>query len=143
MTDLKGAHAAGRSRVQSQKGPEPGNASIYYSLTRIAAEGTVTCDGKTFTVAGLSWMDHEYSTSALGPEQVGWDWFSIQLDNDTELMVFQLRRADGSVDAFSSGTLVAADGSTQTPGARRLRRSSRPDAGAAHIPAGSIRRGGG
>ena len=65
-------------------------------------------------------MDHEYSTSALGPEQVGWDWFSIQLDNNTELMVFQLRRADGSVDAFSSGTLVAADGSTNAPGARGL-----------------------
>jgi predicted secreted hydrolase len=57
-------------------------------------------------------MDHEYSTSALGPQQVGWDWFSIQLDNNSELMVFQLRRADGSVDAFSSGTFVAPDGST-------------------------------
>ena len=47
---------------------------------------------------GLSWMDHEWSTSALGAEQVGWDWFSIQLDDNTELMLFQLRRADGTVD---------------------------------------------
>jgi predicted secreted hydrolase len=62
-------------------------------------------------------MDHEYSTSALGPEQTGWDWFSIQLDNGTELMVFQLRREDGSIDAFSSGTFVAADGFTTQLGA--------------------------
>jgi len=55
-------------------------------------------------------MDHEYSTSALGRDQVGWDWFSIQLDNDRELMVFQLRRAEGGGDGFSSGTVVAADG---------------------------------
>ena len=61
-------------------------------------------------------MDHEFSTSALGAEQVGWDWFSLQLDDNTELMVFQLRRADGSVDAFSSGTLIAADGASRTLG---------------------------
>ena len=65
---------------------------------------------------GLSWMDHEWSTSALGAEQAGWDWFSIQLDDNTELMLFQLRRADGTVDAFSSGTLIAADGSTRQLG---------------------------
>jgi predicted secreted hydrolase len=57
-------------------------------------------------------MDHEWSTSALGAEQAGWDWFSIQLDDNTELMLFQLRRADGTVDGFSSGTLIATDGST-------------------------------
>ena len=69
---------------------------------------------------GLSWMDHEWSTSALGAEQVGWDWFSLQLDDNTELMLFQLRRADGTVDAFSSGTLIAADGSTPATWPRRL-----------------------
>lgn len=112
LTDLKGPALQG-DQGYSQKGPEPGNASIYYSLTRMAAAGTVTVRGNTFKVTGTGWMDHEYSTSALGRDQVGWDWFSIQLDNDTELMVFQLRRADGSVDAFSGGTLIAADGSTQ------------------------------
>jgi predicted secreted hydrolase len=61
-------------------------------------------------------MDHEFSTSALGADQAGWDWFSLQLDNDHELMVFQLRRADGSADAFSSGTLIAPDGTTRTLG---------------------------
>ncbi len=67
-------------------------------------------------MSGLSWMDHEWSTSALGAEQAGWDWFSLQLDDQTELMAFRLRRADGSVDAFSSGTLIAADGSTRRLG---------------------------
>ena len=108
LTDMKGPVLQG-DRGYSQKGEEAANASIYYSLTRMAATGKVTVRGKTFTVSGLGWMDHEYSTSALGRDQVGWDWFSIQLDNNSELMVFQLRRADGSVDGFSSGTLVAAD----------------------------------
>ncbi len=103
-------------RGYSRKGPEPGNASYYVSRTRIASEGTVAVGDKVFQVSGLSWMDQEWSTSALGPEQVGWDWFSIQLDDETELMAFQLRRADGSVDAFSSGTLIAADGTTRQLG---------------------------
>jgi predicted secreted hydrolase len=103
-------------RGYSRKGPEPGNASYYVSLTRLASQGTVTVGNKTYSVSGLSWMDHEWSTSALGAEQVGWDWFSIQLDDGTELMAFQLRRADGSVDAFSSGTLIAADGSARSLG---------------------------
>lgn len=100
----------------SRKGPESGNASYYVSLTRLATAGAVTINGTLFTVDGLSWMDHEWSTSALGAEQIGWDWFSIQLDDDAELMVFQLRRADGSVDAFSSGTWIAADGATRRLG---------------------------
>lgn len=111
LDDARGPILQG-DRGYSQKGSEPGNASYYYSLTRMPTAGRLTLDGKTYTVSGLSWMDHEYSTSALGQEQAGWDWFSIQLDNNTELMVFQLRRGDGAVDAFSSGTFVAADGST-------------------------------
>jgi len=104
-------------RGYSRKGPEPGNASYYYSLTRIATQGTVNVDGQAFTVDGWSWMDHEFSTSALGSAQVGWDWFSMQFDDGSELMIFQLRRSDGSVDAFSSGTFIAADGTTRSLGA--------------------------
>jgi len=115
LTDAKGPVLQG-DRGYSQKGEAATNASIYYSLTHMAATGTVTVRGKTFAVSGLGWMDHEYSTSALGSDQAGWDWFSIQLDNDRELMVFQLSRADGSVDELSNGTLVAADGSTQRLG---------------------------
>jgi predicted secreted hydrolase len=98
------------ARGYSQKGSDPGNASNYYSLTRIATRGTVTVDGRAVPVEGLSWMDHEFGTSFLEPEQQGWDWFSIQLDDGTDLMVFQLRRKDGSRDARSSGTLVDASG---------------------------------
>ncbi len=115
LSDLKPPVLQG-DRGYSRKGPEPGNASYYVSLTRLASQGTVTVGNKTYSVSGLSWMDHEWSTSALGAEQVGWDWFSIQLDDGTELMAFQLRRADGSVDAFSSGTLIAADGSARSLG---------------------------
>jgi predicted secreted hydrolase len=97
----------------SQKGPEPGNASYYYSQTRLDSSGTVQVGDALYQVDGLSWMDHEFSTSALAPDQVGWDWFALQLDDGSELMVFQIRKADGSVDPFSSGTLVAADGSTR------------------------------
>jgi predicted secreted hydrolase len=115
LRDLKGAVLQGDAGY-SRKGPEPGNASYYYSLPRIATAGTVTVGGRTFNVDGLSWMDHEFSTSALGKDQTGWDWFSLQLDDDSELMVFQLRRADGSTDSFSSGTLIAPDGATRTLG---------------------------
>lgn len=115
LSDLKSPVLQG-DRGYSRKGPEPGNASYYVSRTRIATEGTVTVGDKTYAVLGLSWMDQEWSTSALGAEQVGWDWFSIQLDDGSELMAFQLRRADGSVDAFSSGTLIAADGATRQLG---------------------------
>ncbi len=62
-------------------------------------------------------MDHEYSTSALGAGLVGWDWFSVQLDDGSELMLYALRREDGSIDRFSQGTLIFADGSTQRLGA--------------------------
>jgi len=115
LRDLKGPILQG-DHGYSRKGPEAGNASYYYSLPRIATAGTVTVGGQTFNVDGLSWMDHEFSTSALGKDQAGWDWFSLQLDDGSELMVFQLRRADGSVDHFSSGTLIAPDGSTRTLG---------------------------
>jgi len=97
----------------SQKGPEPGNASYYYSQTRLETAGTVTVGGTTVDVNGWSWMDHEFSTSALGPDQVGWDWFALQLDDGTDLMVFQIRKSDGGIDPLSSGTLVDADGHVQ------------------------------
>ena len=97
----------------SQKGARPGNASHYYSLTRMPTRGTLVIDGERFEVAGESWMDHEFGTSFLEPEQQGWDWLSIQLDDRRELMLYQLRRADGTRDPRSSGTLVDAQGKSQ------------------------------
>ena len=100
-------------RGLSRKGPEPGNASYYYSLSRMSARGTVRAGGEPLPVSGLAWMDREWSTSALGPDLVGWDWLALQLDDGRDLMVYRLRRRDGTVDARSSGALIAVDGATR------------------------------
>ena len=103
-------------RGLDQKGPEPGNASYYYSFPRLQTEGTIAVRGKTFAVQGLSWKDHEWSTSALSEDQVGWDWFSLQLSNEQSLMYYQLRRHDGTPSPFTSGVLVEPDGTTRPLG---------------------------
>lgn len=112
LTDSKGPILEG-DRGYSQKGPDQGDASYYYSFTRLVSEGTVELAGKVYQVNGSSWMDHEWSTSALAADQVGWDWFALQLDDGSELMLYHIRRADGSIDPFSSGMLIGADGSTR------------------------------
>jgi predicted secreted hydrolase len=94
----------------SQKGASPGNATHYYSLTRMPTEGAISIDGTRYDVRGDSWMDHEFGTSFLEAGQQGWDWFSLQLADGTDLMMFRMRRSDGSVDPHSSGTLVARGG---------------------------------
>lgn len=94
----------------SRKGNGAGRASCYYSFTRLEARGEVTVDGRTHAVSGLAWMDHEYSTAPLEPGLVGWDWFSLQLEDGTDLMLFGLRRAAGGWHPASAGTVVAADG---------------------------------
>jgi len=101
-------------RGLSRKGPEPGNASFYYSFTRMPALGTVRLGRETLEVSGEAWMDREWSTSALGPDLEGWDWFALQLADGRELMFYLLRRRDGAIDPFSAGTLVAADGTART-----------------------------
>ena len=97
----------------SQKGAGEGRASYYYSLTRMQTDGELTINGKKEKVRGFTWMDHEFGSNQLRDDQVGWDWFSIRLDNNTELMLYLMRRKDGSVDPYSSGTLVGADGTTK------------------------------
>jgi len=94
----------------SAKGAEPGNASYYYSLVGLESVGSVTVQGESFAVSGHSWKDHEYSTSALSEGSVGWDWYSIQLDNGYALMFFQIRREDGSLEPFSSGSWIDPQG---------------------------------
>ncbi len=101
-------------RGLSQKGPEPGNASYYYSLVQLETTGAVTVAGRTVDVRGVSWMDHEFGTSALSGDAVGWDWFSVQLDNGAVLMFAQVRNRDGSAVADFEGTLVDADGRQTT-----------------------------
>ncbi|MBX3333307.1 MAG: carotenoid 1,2-hydratase [Nitrospira sp.] len=97
----------------SQKGKDVSQASHYYSFTRLATTGSLTIDGEQFEVSGTSWMDHEFGSSELGAEQVGWDWFSIQLGDNTELMLYGMRLNDGSTDLASSGTVISSDGRTQ------------------------------
>ena len=93
----------------SQKGREPGNASFYYSVPRIAAEGTLRDGQTTRRVAGQAWLDREWSTSVLDAEQVGWDWFALQLDDGTDIMYYQLRLRDGSPDPLSKGRWMPRD----------------------------------
>ncbi|MGB5422821.1 MAG: lipocalin-like domain-containing protein [Desulfobacterales bacterium] len=93
----------------SRKGDTAERASCYYSFTRLKTEGTIRLYDRELAVNGLSWMDHEFSTADLQPGIVGWDWFSLQLDNGTELMLYRLRQEDGQPNPASSGTLVNAD----------------------------------
>ena len=115
LTDLKGPILQG-DRGYSQKGPEDGNASYYISLTRLESTGKLRIGDNIWNVNGLSWMDHEFSTSALSAGQVGWNWFSIQLDEGNELMLFTLRREDGSLDPYNAGTIINTDGTTKLLG---------------------------
>lgn len=108
-------------RGLSRKGPEPGNASFYYSFTRMPARGVVRLGAETLTVSGEAWMDREWSTSGLGADVQGWDWLAVQLDDGRELMVYLLRRRDGTVDPFSAGSLVAPDGAVRALGAGDVR----------------------
>jgi predicted secreted hydrolase len=95
----------------SQKGITPGNASHYYSLARMPTRGSISVGGETFTVTGESWMDHEFGSSFLEKGTQGWDWFSAQLSDGSELMLFQLR---GSAPGSNAGTLIEPDGSVIT-----------------------------
>ena len=101
----------GRNGV-SQKGEAAPNASHYISLTRLATSGSVELNGHSYAVEGTSWMDHEFFSHGLDRDQVGWDWVSLQLDDNSELMLYRLRHKDGSADPYSSGTYVDAAGRT-------------------------------
>ena len=95
----------------SQKAEGQGFASHYYSITRLKTEGKAFLKGKESSVQGTSWMDHEFGSTQLREYQVGWDWFSIRLENGTDLMLYQLRHRDGKTDPYSSGTIIFQDGS--------------------------------
>ena len=90
----------------SQKGDGEGNASHYYSLTRMPTSGSLTVSGRKMGVRGLSWMDHEFGTSVLEAGQTGWNWFALQLEDGTDLMLYEFRRTDGERDRHSTGSLV-------------------------------------
>ncbi len=95
----------------SQKSADPNNASYYYSITRMQTAGRLRVGDRDYSVSGLSWLDREWSTSALAADQVGWDWFALQLDDGSELMFYGLRLKDGAWDTASAGTFTDANGS--------------------------------
>jgi predicted secreted hydrolase len=103
-------HVAQGDRGLDAKGTGDGNASHYYSIPRLAADGALTVEGETFAVAGLAWLDREWSTSSLEPGTVGWDWFALHLSDGSSLMFYRLRTQSGAATPYSSGSLVRADG---------------------------------
>jgi predicted secreted hydrolase len=121
----------------SRKADGPGHASHYYSLTRLGTAGQLRLGSRTFNVTGESWMDHEFGTNQLAEDQIGWDWFGIQLDNGADLMIYRMRNRDGSLDPNSSGTIVSPGGQTQNLRltdivATPLRQWTSPDTGTSY-----------
>jgi predicted secreted hydrolase len=112
LTPQKKVTIHGKNGV-SQKADCKGCASHYYSITRMKTDGTLTAGDKPLTVQGTTWMDHEFGSNQLTANQVGWDWYSIQLDNNTEVMLYVMRNKDGSIDPNSSGTFVQPDSSVK------------------------------
>jgi predicted secreted hydrolase len=97
----------------SRKARDAGEASYYYSYPRLATTGRLELDDEPHEVSGLSWFDHEFSTSSLGPDEAGWDWFCLQLDDNEEIMLYAMRDKSGALDPVSEGTWIAADGRAQ------------------------------
>ncbi len=112
LTPLKPPALHGEDGL-SRKSAESAAASYYYSVTRLDTKGHLTLNGRTLGVDGVSWMDHEFFSSAMAPGLVGWDWFALQLDDGREVMLYLLRHQDGGLDPASSGTLVDAAGKTR------------------------------
>jgi len=94
----------------SKKAEGAGHASQYFSLTRLTTTGSIDLDGKAYQVEGTSWMDHEFFTDSMASNETGWDWLSVQLEDGSELMLYRLRHADGTIDPYSSGNYIDANG---------------------------------
>lgn len=112
LTGLERIVAQGNNGLDP-KGPEPGNASYYFSAPRLNVSGEIQSAGTSAAVSGSAWMDREWSTSALSPDIEGWDWFALQLDDGRDLMFYRLRAVDGSTSEFSGGSITSAAGSVQ------------------------------
>ncbi len=98
----------------SRKSAQAGYASYYYSIPRISVSGRLATPDGVWQVGGAAWFDREWSSSALAPDQIGWDWFALQLSDGRDLMVYRLRLTDGGTDPHSAGTLVEADGEARS-----------------------------
>lgn len=109
VTPQKAPVIQGRDGI-SQKAAGTGHASHYISYTRMGTNGTITLHGKRYQVKGDAWMDHEFFSESMSSGEVGWDWLSMQLQDNSELMLYRLRHKDGSVDPYSSGTYIDSEG---------------------------------
>ena len=112
LTQIKAPALQGDNGL-SPKSEEIGNASYYYSLTRLVTSGIIIVGAETYTVSGNTWMDHEFSTSALGDGAQGWDWFGLIFEDGSELMIGQIRQIDGTIEPAFGGLLVHPDGSAR------------------------------
>jgi len=112
LTDEMGVVLHGENGY-SRKGKNATNASYYYSQPRLRADGTVKINGIQYQVRGLAWKDHEFSTGVLDENQIGWDWFSLQFEDGSALMLFQLRERGGGISESASGTFISGDGTSQ------------------------------
>ncbi len=112
LTPEKPVVRQGRNGL-SRKGPKPFNVSCYYSIPRLETHGTMTIGGDTHQVKGKTWFDHEWSTSVLGEDIAGWDWFSVHLSDGQDLMVCQIRQADGIPNGYGFGSLSHSDGTCE------------------------------
>jgi predicted secreted hydrolase len=110
LTPLKPPVIEGENGV-SRKAAGEGHASCYYSYTRLRTQGRLTLPGaEPLSVSGETWFDHEWATNQLAGNQAGWDWFSLQLSDGTELMLYRMRLKSGQVDPASSGAFTRKDG---------------------------------
>lgn len=102
-------------RGLSKKGPKPGQSSYYYSFTDLATKGTIKTSqsGQSIHVKGTSWFDQEFGSNQLSSDQIGWDWFGVHLSDGRDLMIYQLRKKDGTIEPASSGTIIEKDGTTR------------------------------
>ena len=109
LTPAKPPVIHGRDGI-SRKASGVGHASHYISFTRLMTTGTIELNGRSYLVQGTSWMDHEFFTDSMDANESGWDWVSLQLDDDTEVMLYRLRHKDGSIDPYSSGSYIDRQG---------------------------------
>jgi predicted secreted hydrolase len=112
LTGLERIVAQGNNGLDP-KGPEPGNASYYFSAPRLSVSGEIQLADTAIAVEGTAWMDREWSTSALSPDIEGWEWFALQLDDGRDLMFYRLRRFDGTTSEFSGGSIASPGGSVR------------------------------
>jgi predicted secreted hydrolase len=97
----------------SQKSANPADASYYYSIPRLSAEGRLVRNGEPLAVHGTAWLDREWGSGGLAADEAGWDWFALQFADGSELMFYALRRRDGTLEPHSAGTWVSPQARSQ------------------------------